>query len=67
MADEEVTSKKKVVKKEFGTSASTKPGLKKKALARRIPVSKARTSTQEAIELTLELKEAAKGKKRNEE
>ena len=38
---EEVTSKKKVVKKEFGIAASTKPGVNKKAPARRVPMSKA--------------------------
>nr|XP_020198993.1 uncharacterized protein LOC109784802 [Aegilops tauschii subsp. strangulata] len=45
--EEEVSSKKKVVKKEFGTTASTKPGLHKKAPAKRVPMSKARASTQE--------------------
>jgi hypothetical protein len=66
VADEEVTSRKKVVKKEFGTAASTKPGMKKKAPAKRIPMSKARASTQETIEFTLEPKEAGEGKKRKE-
>ena len=47
VVDEEVTSKKKVVKKEFGTTASTKPGLHKKAPAKRVPMSIARASTQE--------------------
>ena len=49
-AEEEVSSKKKVVKKEFGTAASTKPGLNKKAPTKRVPMSKARASTQETIE-----------------
>ena len=44
-AEEEVSSRKKVVKKEFGTVASTKPGLQKKAHAKRVPMSKARAST----------------------
>ena len=64
--EEEVSSKKKVVKKEFGTSASTKPGLHKKAPAKRVPMSKARASTQEIIEFTLEPKEFGEGKKRKE-
>ena len=66
MVDEEVTSKKKVFKEEICTTASAKPGMKKKALARRIPMSKARASTQETIEFTLEPKEAGEGKKRKE-
>ena len=36
-AEDEATSKKRVVKKEFGTAASTKPGMNRKAPARRIP------------------------------
>ena len=65
-AKKEVNSKKKDVKKEFGTAASTKPGLNKKAPAKRVPMSKARVSTQETIEFTLEPKEAGEGKKRKE-
>ena len=64
MVDEEVTSKKKVLKKEFGTTATTKPGMKKNALARKIPMSKARASTQETMEFALEPKEVGEGKKR---
>ena len=45
VVDEEVTSRKKVVKKEFGIAASTKPGLHNKAPAKRVPMSKARAST----------------------
>ena len=41
-AEDEAISKRKVVKKEFGTTASTKPGMNKKAPARRIPTSKPR-------------------------
>nr|XP_020149572.1 myb-like protein V [Aegilops tauschii subsp. strangulata] len=55
VADEEVTSKKKVVlRKEYGSSTATKPGLKKKALAKRVPMSKATKSTQETMIFTLE-------------
>ena len=49
-AEEEVSSKKNVFKKEFVTVASTKPGMHKKAPAKRVPMSKARASTQETIE-----------------
>ena len=52
-AEEEVSSKKKVVKKEFGIAASTKPGLNKKAPAKRVPMSKARASTLESSKLTV--------------
>ena len=44
--EDEATSKKKVLKKEYGTTAATKPGMRTKAPARRIPMSKARASTQ---------------------
>ena len=36
--EDEATSKKKVLKKEYGSAASTKPGVQKKASARRIPL-----------------------------
>ena len=63
--EEEVSSKKKVLKKEYGTAATSKPRLNKKAPARRIPMSKARASTQ--VPLESEPKEAtAEGKKRKE-
>ena len=63
--EDEATSKKKVLKKEYGTAAATKPGMKTKAPARRIPMSKARASTQ--VPLEFEPKEAAaEGKKRKE-
>ena len=39
--EEEVSSKKKVAKKEFVTAASTKPGVHKKVPAKRVPMSKA--------------------------
>jgi hypothetical protein len=66
--EEEVSSKKKVLKKEYAAAAAatTKPGLHKKAPAKRVPMSKARASTQETIEFTLEPKEAGEGKKRKE-
>ena len=64
--EEEVSSKKKVLKKEYGTAATVKPGMNKKAPARRIPMSKARASTQETMEFTLEPKEGGEGKKRKE-
>ena len=34
--EDEATSKKKVLKKEYGTTATTKPGIQKKAPTRRI-------------------------------
>ena len=46
--EDEATSRKKVLKKEYGTAAATKLGMKTKAPARRIPMSKARASTVEA-------------------
>src|SRR3990170_8628462 len=64
--EDEATSKKKVLKKEYGTAATSKPGLHKKAPARRTPMSKARASTQETMEFTLEPKEGGEGKKRKE-
>ena len=45
---EEVNCKKKVLIKEYGTAAASKPGMKTKAPARRVPMSKARASTAEA-------------------
>ena len=63
--DDEATSKKKVLKKEYGTTATIKPGMKTKSPARRVPMSKARASTQ--VTLESEPKEAAaEGKKRKE-
>ena len=37
-----------MLKKEYSTTAATKPGMKTKAPARRVPMSKARASTAEA-------------------
>ena len=47
--EEEATSKRKVLKKEYGTAAATKPGMKQKVPAKRVSMSKARTSTQETL------------------
>ena len=51
-AEDEVSSNKEVLKKEYGTAAATKSGMHKKAPARRVPMSKARTSTQETMIFT---------------
>ena len=65
--EDEATSKKKVLKKEYGLAAATKPGLKTKMPARRPPMSKARkVATGETMEFTLEPKETGDGKKRKE-
>ena len=62
--EDEATSKKKVVKKEY-SSAAVKPGMKIKRPAGRQPMSKARASTQ--VPLESEPKEgAAEGKKMKE-
>ena len=45
--EEEATSKKKVLKNEYGTAATTKPGMKTKIPAKRVPMSKAIASTAE--------------------
>ena len=47
--EEKATSKRKVLNKEYGTSAATKPGVRTKVPAKRVPMSKARTSTQETL------------------
>ena len=52
----------KVLKKEYGIAAATKPGMHKKAPAKRVPMSKARTSTQETMVFTLEPKSGEEGK-----
>ena len=48
--EDEATSKKKVLKKENGTTAATKPGMRTKSPARRVPMSKTRASTQVPLE-----------------
>ena len=45
--EDETTSKKKVLKKEYVTTATTKPGMNTKVPAKRFPMSKARASTHE--------------------
>ena len=54
-----------MVKKEFGTAASTKPGLNKKAPAKRVPMSKAKASTLETSKTTEE-EATGEGKNRKE-
>ena len=58
--EDEATSKKVVLKKEYGSAHSTKPGLKKKVPAKRTPMPKARRSTQ--VPEHTEPKEAPKKK-----
>ena len=62
--EEEVSSKKKVLKREYGTAATTKPGLHKKAPAKRVPTLKARASSAKTSKPTGEA--AGEGKKRKE-
>ena len=60
--EEEATSKRKVLKKEYGTAAATKPGLKTKMPARRQPMSKPRkVATGETMKFTIESEEEAAG------
>src|SRR3954466_13617124 len=55
VAEEEATSKKKVLKKEYGSAAPLKPGMHKKAPARRVPTSKPRkVVTEETMKLVME-------------
>ena len=52
--EEEVSSKKKVLKKEYGTTATTKPGMNRKAPAKRVPTSKPRkVATGETMKFTI--------------
>ena len=53
-----------MIKKEHVAAARIKPGMHKKAPAKRVPMSKARASTLESMKSTEE--EAARGKKRKE-
>ena len=58
--EDEATSKKKVLKKEYGTTTATKPGMQKKAPARRIPTSKPRkVATGETMKFTIESEDEA--------
>ena len=60
--EDEATSKKKVLKKEYGTATATKPGLKTKMPARRWPMSKPRkVATGETMKFTIESEEEAAG------
>ena len=59
--EEEVSSKKKVLKKEYVTIVSTKPGLHKKAPAKRVPTLKVRASTAETSKLAEEVVGEGKG------
>ena len=45
-AEDEATSKKVVLKKEYGSAKNTKPGLNRKVPAKRTPMLKVRGSTQ---------------------
>ena len=62
--EEEVSSRKKVLKKEYGSAATTKPGLHKKAPAKRVPILKVRASTAKTSKPTKEV--VGEGKKRKE-
>ena len=46
-AEDEATSKKIVLKKEYGSAKTTKPGLNRKVPTKRTPMLKVRGSTQE--------------------
>ena len=53
--EDEATSRKKVLKKEYGIAAASKPGLKTKASARRLPMSKPRkVAIGETMKFTIE-------------
>ena len=67
--EDEATSKKKVLKKEYGIAATTKPGMQKKAPARRIPTSKPRkVAIGETMKFAIEseVKLLAKKRRRRE-
>ena len=60
--EDEATSKKEVMKKEYGSAATTKPGMNRKAPARRVPTSKPRkVATGETMKFTIESEEEAAG------
>ena len=63
--EDEATSKKIVLKKEYGSAKATKPGLNRKVPAKRTPILKVRASTQEP-EKSDPKEPAAEGKKRKE-
>ena len=62
--EDDATSRKKVLKKEYGTTATDKPGMHKKPPTKRVPMSKARASTAENSKPTEEA--VGEGKKRKE-
>src|SRR3954462_8582944 len=67
VAEEEATSKRVVLKKEYGSAAATKPGMQKKAPARRVPTSKPRKAVpEETMKFTMESKgeDIGQGKKK---
>ena len=47
VAEEDEATSRKVLKKEYGTAATTNPGLNRKVPAKRTPMLKVRASTQE--------------------
>ena len=63
--EDEATSKKVVLKKEYGSAKNTKPGLNRKVPAKRTPMLKVRASTQEP-EKPDPKEPATEGKKRKE-
>src|SRR4051812_14169752 len=63
--EEEATSKKKVLKKEYGSATAIKPGMQKKVPARRVPTSKPRKAvTGETIKFTMESEDEASGQEK---
>ena len=62
VVEDEATSKKKVLKKEYATATATKPGMRTKVPARRVPMSKPRkVATGETMKFTIESEEEASG------
>ena len=60
--EDEATSRNKLLKKEYGSAAATKPGVQKKAPARRITTSKPRkVATGETMKFTIESEDEAVG------
>src|SRR3954465_15185062 len=67
VAEEEATSKRVVLKKEYGSATATKPGMQKKAPARRVPTSKPRKAEpEETMKFTIESEgeDTGKGKQK---
>ena len=60
--EDEATSRKKVLKKEYGTTAITKPSMNKNAPTSRVPTSKPRkVATGETMKFTIESDEEVTG------